>query len=45
MPINNMTEEIAGSLIMTARAPLFEGKNKKWQISQLNNFQKQLDCL
>ena len=26
MPINNMTEELAGKLIMTARAPMFEGK-------------------
>ena len=26
MPIKNMTEELAGSLIMTARAPMFEGK-------------------
>ena len=25
MPINNMTEELAGKLIMTARAPMFEG--------------------
>jgi N utilization substance protein A len=27
LPINNMTEELAGKLIMTARAPMFEGKN------------------
>ena len=26
MQINNMTEELAGKLIMTARAPMFEGK-------------------
>ena len=26
MPIKNMTEELAGRLIMTARAPMFEGK-------------------
>jgi len=26
MPINKMTEELAGKLIMTARAPIFEGK-------------------
>jgi len=26
MPINKMTEELAGKLIMTARAPMFEGK-------------------
>ena len=25
MPIKDMTEEIAGKLIMTARAPMFEG--------------------
>ena len=29
MPISNMTEEVAGKLIMTARAPMFEGKNNK----------------
>ena len=26
MPVNKMTEELAGKLIMTARAPMFEGK-------------------
>ena len=26
MPIKNMSEELAGKLIMTARAPMFEGK-------------------
>ncbi len=25
MPITNMTEEVAGKLIMTARAPMLEG--------------------